>query len=118
MVCEALFFFIGSRDCYPDKIPLLIVNIIDQAFRSDDLLHKLRKRLSLEAGSPGYIGDNAGVKVNFHFIPCLNASGGLRAFDDGQSDIDGVPVKNPGKSLCDDTADPGCFDGNGGVLSG
>ena len=64
-----------------DFLLLFIVNVIDQSFRGDDLLHKLRKRLALELCASGAVVDHTAVKVHLHLVTRLYAFAGLRALD-------------------------------------
>ena len=50
------------------------------------------------------VGDNARIKVHGHLLSGLDFLGGSFAFQNGQADVDGVAVENPGKALGDDTA--------------
>ena len=78
---------------------LLTINIVDQTFSLDDLLHEFRERLAFEAGSFCLVGNDPAVEIHFHLISCLNVLCRLRTFNDRQTNIDGVSVKNAGKRL-------------------
>ena len=97
---------------------LFTVNIVDQAFRGNDLLHELRECLTLEGSPFGYISYDTCVKIHFHFISGLNALACFWAFNDRESNVDGIAVKDAGEGFCYDAADAGCFDRNRGMLSG
>ena len=100
------------------SIILILVNVIDQSACSDNLLHEGRKRLSFELPVLRLVGDDTGIEIDFDLITRLNCFCRLRAFDDRQSDIDRITVKNPGKGLCNNTADASRLDSNRRVLSG
>ena len=100
------------------SIILILVNVIDQSACSDNLLHEGRKRLSFELPVLRLVGDDTGIEIDFALITRLNCFCRLRAFDDRQSDIDRITVKNPGKGLCNNTADASRLDSNRRVLSG
>ena len=53
------FFFISL---------LFLVDIIDQTFCMDDLLHKFRESLSLKACAFCLVVDHTAVEVNLYFI--------------------------------------------------
>lgn len=101
-----------------DVFLLFLVNVIYQSFTVDNLLHKGRECLPLIRSALRLIGDDSGVKIHLHLIPRFNPARRLRTFNDRQSDIDGIPVKNTGKRLCDDAADSRRLDGKGCMLSG
>lgn len=65
---------------------------------------------------PGQVGDEACIEIDGNFITGLNLFAGFLAFQNGEADVDGIPVEDPGKGLGDDTGDPRLFDGDGGVL--
>ncbi len=100
------------------SIILILVNVIDQSACSDNLLHEGRKRLSFELPVLRLVSDDTGIEIDFDLITRLNCFCRLRAFDDRQSDIDRITVKNPGKGLGDNTADASRLDSNRRVLSG
>ena len=77
------------------SIILILVNVIDQSACSDNLLHEGRKRLSFELPVLRLVGDDTGIEIDFDLITRLNCFCRLRAFDDRQSDIDRITVKNP-----------------------
>lgn len=97
---------------------LFVIDIVDQSLRGDDLLHEFRESLAFELGASGTVVDHAAVKVHLHLVPRLNPLSGLRALDDGKSDIDGVAVKYPGKSLRDHAAHSRRLYSDGRMLSG
>ena len=101
-----------------DIFLLFLVDIIDKTFAVNNLLHKWWKCLSLEFLSGCHICDDSGIKIYFHLIPCLYFLCGLWALNDRQTDIDGIPVKDSGKCLSNDTADTGCLDGNRCMFTG
>ena len=70
----------------------------------DDVLNELRERLCLIGLAGGDIGNQAGVEVHADLIPCTDLLSGLLAFQNGQTDVDGVSVKNSGEALGDDAA--------------
>lgn len=96
---------------------LLLIDIVYKTLAVDNLLHKRWERLPLIGGSRRLIGDHTGVKINLNFIPGVDGNRCLGTFNDRKSDIDGIPVKNPGECLCDDTADACRFDCKRRVLS-
>ena len=100
------------------SIILILVNVIDQSACSDNLLHEGRKRLSFELPVLRLVGDDTGIEIDFDLITRLNCFCRLRAFDNRQSDIDRITVKNPGKGLCNNTADASRLDRNRRMLSG
>ena len=100
------------------SIILILVNVIDQSACSDNLLHEGRKRLSFELSVLRLVGDDTGIEIDFDLITRLNCFCRLRAFDNRQSDIDRITVKNPGKGLCNNTADASRLDSNRRMLSG
>ena len=92
-----------------DNALVLSINIGNKAFCFDDLLHKLRERLSFKLGSFCAIIDHAAVKIHFYVIAVLDAFGCFRTLDDRQSDVDRIAVENTCKGLCDDTAYTCCL---------
>jgi len=96
----------------------LTVDVVDQSLCGDNLLHELGERLSLEAFACGKILDHSGIEIYLDFIAVLNLPGCLGTLNDGQSDVNGIAVKDSGEGLCDDTADTCSLDGDGGMLSG
>ena len=66
----------------------------------------------------GLVGDDAGIKVYLNGVPCLDGIHSLRAFHDGQADVDAVAVEDAGKALGNDHRDAGGLDAQGSVLTG
>ena len=84
---------------------ILAIYIVDEALTLDDLLHERRECLSFELCSLGSVIDHTAVEIDLHIIASLDSLCCLRALDDRKSDVDGIPIENSGKCLCDYTAD-------------
>ena len=84
----------------------------------NNILNKGRERLCLVGFPGGQIGDEAGVEIHLDLVPGLNIPSGLVTFQDGQADVDGVAVKNPGKGGGDDAGNAAGLDGDGRMLAG
>ena len=52
----------------------------------------------------GDIRDHTGIEIHFHGIARLDRLRRLRTLNDRQSDVDRIPVEDPGKGFGDDTA--------------
>ena len=72
----------------------LTVDVVDQSLCGDNLLHELGERLSLEAFACGKILDHSGIEIYLDFIAVLNLPGCLGTLNDGQSDVNGIAVKD------------------------
>ena len=77
-----------------------------------------REGLGLPGFSGGQVGDDAGVEIHRHLIPGSNLLCRLFAFQDGQADVDGVAVEDPGEALGDDTAGAAGLDDQRRMLPG
>ena len=66
----------------------------------------------------GLVGDDTGVKVHLNGVPSLDGVHSLRAFHDGQADVDAVAVEDTGKAFGNDHRDAGGLDAQGCVLTG
>ena len=64
------------------------------------------------------VGDDAGVKVYLNGVPCLDGIHSLRAFHDGQADVDAVAVEDAGKAFGNDHRNACGLDAQGRVLTG
>ena len=96
---------------------ILIVNVIDKTAGGNELLHELRKCLSLVLLNLGHISYDTAVKINLNLITILNIPAGLSTLDDWQTYIDCIAVENAGKALGNDHRDARGQDGHGGVLT-
>jgi hypothetical protein len=63
------------------------------------------------------IGDGTSGEIDTDHITGLDPITSLRAFKDGEPDIDCVAVENPCKGPCDYAADPTLLDGDGSMLT-
>ena len=100
------------------KCALLVVNVVNQAFILNDLLHEWRKCLPLIPGILCLIVDDTTVKIDLYFITVLDTFCCFRALNDRKSDIDRVTIENSCKCICDNTAYTGCFNRDRCMLSG
>ena len=53
-----------------------------------------------------------GIEVDFHLILIINALTCLHTFQDRQTDVDRIAVKDTRKAFCDHTGDTACLNGN------
>ncbi len=79
---------------------------------------KGREGLGLIGLALGHVGDDADVEVHAHLVAVVDAVAGGGTLQNGQTDVDGVAVENPGKAGGDDAGDAGGLDGQGRVLPG
>ena len=93
-------------------------DVIQQSSGSNDFLHKFRERLAGERLPGGLIGNHARIKIHLYLIPRLDGFGSLRAFQDRQADINGIPEKDPGKGFCNNAANPRALKSQRRVLPG
>ena len=91
---------------------------VEQTALLNDVLNKGREGLRLVGPAGGDIGNHAGIKVHVHLVACLNVPGRFVAFQNCQTDVDGVAVENAGKGGGDHAGDTRGLDGDGRVFSG
>ena len=71
----------------------IFVDVVDEAFCLDDLLHKLWECLTLILGSLCLVIDHTAVKIDLNGVPCFNFFGCSRALNDRKTDIDRIAIK-------------------------
>jgi hypothetical protein len=94
----------------------LLLHVLDKAPSLDQLLHERRDGLCPVCFLPGMILDNAGIEVDFQFIPRPDALGAFGALKDRQTHIEGIAIEDPSKAQGDNATDPGGFYGYRGVF--
>ena len=95
-----------------------ILQTIHQAALGDDVLDERREGRGLEGLARGFVGNDAGVKIDADRIALVDCFAGCGTFENRQADVDGVAVEDAGKAFGDNAADTGRLDGNGGMLAG
>ena len=102
----------------PFRLCFFLCDVLHQATVADKLLHErwnglYTKRTSVAVYNP----DASIITVHFDFLAIRDRIPQIPRFKNGQSDVEGIPVKYAGKTLGDDTGNPGSFDGDRRVFS-
>ena len=99
-----------------DGISILFQRRQKSAFLND-ILNKRRERLGFEGFACGHIGNHTAVKIHADFVAVLNRLARLGAFENRQSDIQCVAVKNARKILGNHAGNARRFNGNRRVFA-
>ena len=86
----------------PGDQNLLIIDVIYKTALIDQLLHEGREGLALIGLTGGLISNDTGLKINLYQITFFDLFGCFLTFDDGKSDIDGIPIEDAGEGFSDD----------------
>ena len=90
--------------------------MLNQSAVGEQRLHSLRQRSDLDVLVFGFILDYSGVKIDFQFVPFIDAVS--IALNCQQAQVKAVAVEDAGKGFSDDSRNAGIFNGHRGLLSG
>ena len=102
----------------PGDQNLLIIDVIYKTALIDQLLHEGREGLALIGLTGGLISNDTGLKINLYQIAFFDLFGCFLTFDDGKSDIDGIPIEDAGEGFSDDATNACGLDCDRSMLSG